>query len=61
MNVIILPKNLGPEPAKESLAGTGKSPRLLSLSSPSQRSFLNFCKKMELGLKVLFLLPHLVS
>lgn len=60
MNVLILPKNLGPEPAKESLAGTGESPQLLSLFT-SQRSFLNFCKKMELGLEVLFLLPHSVS
>lgn len=31
MNVVILPKNLGPGPAQQSRAGAGESPQLLSL------------------------------
>lgn len=41
MNVTILPKRLGPDPAKESLAEAGEKPQLFSLlSSPEASSHL---------------------
>lgn len=53
MNVVILPKNLGPEPAKERLAGTDESPQLLSfLTQPEV--FLEFLEENGARLEVCF-------